>query len=339
MDKNKFQIRLSPSSVQCFRRCPLCYKLSYIDRIKLIREKEALRQGTNWHALFEIAHKAPEKSDLFSVITNYLDKTYEVCPDYIRIEDWEQEKFTLLYSFLAYCNHYQEPQNIIASEIKFEFPLRHPRLRHEISDCVVTGRIDTLIQDGPRIKIKDYKTTSWDIGPGSDFWQNLERQIQPRLYVYALHRMIERGEIEPLVISEVEYDVFKKPGIRPKKIAKKDLITIDKELFYYDTIIEGPVPERETGSMFGARLFNDIVNDPFKYFVRRPITVLAQDIESIEQELYNVYKLIKYCKQNNFWDIDPYSCSKPFKCEYCLLCDQHIDPDKNELPDTYKRGY
>lgn len=387
MAKNKNQIRLSPSAIQSFRACPLRYKLSYIDRIQTVDDKEVLRVGTNWHALFEVAYDAPKGSDLLKVITEYMDKTYEVCPDYIRIEDWEKEKYTLLYSFLAYCDHYREQQEEIASEIKFEFALRHPRLGHEIKNCVITGRIDKLVKNGPRICVKEYKTTGHQINAGSDYWRGLERQIQPRLYVYALYRMIEAGELDPLVVSEVEYDVFKKPDIRPK-IPVKDNIEFNLTGFiYYSTAFEGEVPEMEseemlnartadtgaasskprkpvkkntefvydgftyygqsfdgdvpdieTGIMFGVRLFADIQADPFKYFARRPIVVLAKDIDSIEIELYNIYMLIKYCKKNNFWDVDPYSCSQPFKCEYRPLCDLHINPDVDKLPHTFTKG-
>lgn len=388
MEKNKNQIRLSPSAIQSFRACPRRYKLSYIDRIQTVEDKEVLRQGTNWHSLFEVAYDAPEGANLLDVITEHMNKVYEVCPDSIKIEDWEKEKYTLLYSFLAYCDHYREQQEEIASEIKFEFALRHPRLGHEITDCVITGRVDKLVKNGPRVSVKEYKTTGRQINAGSDYWRGLERQIQPRLYVYALLRMIEAGELDPLVVSEVEYDVFKKPDIRPKipvkdntefnttgfiyygtafdgevpemesegmldaritstgatssklrKPVKKNTELVYDGFIYYGQPFDGDVPDIETGVMFGARLFADIQADPFKYFARRPIAILAKDIKSIEWELYNIYKLISYCKKNKFWDIDPYSCSQPFKCEYQSLCDQNIDPDVDKLPDTFKRGW
>jgi hypothetical protein len=151
--------------------------------------------------------------------------------------------------------------------------------------------------------------------------------------------MIEAGELDPLVVSEVEYDVFKKPGIRPKRPAKKDVEVTDDGFIYYGQSFEGGVPDVETGIMFGVRLYADIQADSFKYFARRPIAILARDIKSIENELYNLYKLISYCKKNNFWDVDPYSCSQPFKCEYRPLCDEHINPDVDTLPDTYTRGW
>lgn len=339
MEKNKNQIRLSPSSIQSFRACPLRYRRQYIDRVNTVEDKEALRVGTNYHAMHEIAYDAPPGINVLDAVIAHLDKTYETCPDYIQIEKWEQEKFTLLYSYLAYCEHYQEPQEIIASEIKFDFPLRHPRLGHDITDCAITGRIDKLIKLGPRISVKEYKTTSWDIGGGSDYWRDLERHIQPRTYVYALHRMIEAGEIEPLIVSEIEYDVFKKPGIRPKKPTKKDVKIVGGGFTYHEQFFEGEVPDIETGAMFGARLYIDITMDPFKYFARRPITVLAQDIAAIEFELYNLYSLIKYCKKNNFFDVHPDSCTRPFKCEYKNLCDIHFNDNEDELPSSYKRGW
>lgn len=339
MTRNKNQIRLSPSAIQCFRACPSRYQKQYVEWINTVADKEALRVGTNYHALHEVAYDVPKGKSVLDAVVAYLDKTYEVCPDYIQIEKWEQEKFTLLYSFLAYCEHYQEPQEVIASEIKFDFPLRHPRLGHEITDCAITGRIDKLIKIGPRISVKEYKTTSWDIGGGSDYWRDLERHIQPRLYVYALHRMIESGELDPLIVSEVEYDVFKKPGIRPKKPVKKDVVVSKDAFVYYEQQFAGEVPDVETGAMYGARLFADIQADPFKYFARRPITVLAQDIASIEFELYNLYNLIKYCKKNKYWDIHPDSCTKPFRCEYKPLCDTRWDMVKDELPSNFKRGW
>ena len=339
MAKNKKQIRLSPSAIQSWRACPYRYKLSYLDHIQLVEEKDALRQGTNWHSLFEFMHEVPDEVDILDAMMGHIDRLYDVCPDYIKIESWEQEKYTLLYAFLAYCDHYREPQETVASEIKFTFPLRHPQTGKTIDDCIITGRVDKLIKIGPRISVKEYKTTSFQINAGSDYWRDLERNIQPRLYVYALQRMIEVGEIDPLIISEVEYDVFKKPGIRPKKPIKKDVELIENGFNYFGTFFEGDVPDIETGMMYGVRLAADIAADPFKYFARRPVVILAKDIESIEQELYSLYKIINYCRRNNFWDKNTGSCSRPFRCEFRSLCEQNIDPDKDELPPTYKKGW
>ncbi len=334
-------IKLSPSAISSFRACGGRYFLGYEERITTVEDKEILRFGSGWHDMQEYRYTVPDCT--IEVMSAYLDERYANCPQSISIEKWEVEKYTLLAAFIAYCEHFQEKEDIISSEQRFELMLRHPQTHVPIRDGKLVGRVDKFKRDGNRVKVKEYKTTGRDISTGSDYWRELEQNIQPRSYVYALHRMIEKGEIDlGAMVGSVEYDVFRRPGIKPKASVKKELVVsgapAGKYIYYGMTfaISNGEIPNIETPPMFFARLLADMKDRPNFYFARREIAIPTKELEDFEQELFNLYRLIKFCRENKAWDFDKSACSSPFHCTYKDICLNNVDITEN-LPPNFTR--
>lgn len=314
-------IRLSASAIAAWRACQRRHHYGYDRYIRPVQEKESLRIGTNWHALHETLWEVDEKY-LVGTMWDYLDKCYEIYPAWISPSMWETEKHTLATAYQAYREYFTEPQDVVSVEEKYELPLINPGTSKRIQDCVLVAKIDKIIKSGPRLAIKEYKTTSKSLTT-SDYWDNLGTKIQSRLYMYMAHRLVEEGILpDDMFISEVEYDVFSKPNIKPKPPTKKELTIMDDTAEYYGETL-GPDYwniDFETPQMFAARLAADMRATPEKYFARRSIGVSISDLDGIEIELYHLYRQMRYVKTHGLWDANPDSCITPFKCQYCSLC-------------------
>lgn len=95
-------------------------------------------------------------------------------------------------------------------EESFEIPLTDPD-GHAVPGWNLVGRTDSIVlfYDSARKKIVEHKTTSQDIRPGSDYWRQLETDLQPSMYVDAA---VAGGHD----VAGVLYDVASKPDVSPE---------------------------------------------------------------------------------------------------------------------------
>ena len=384
MDK----LRLSASAIRTFKLCPLEYYYKYILGIRKIEKPEALRMGSNWHALLEILNtggggvcprcreekefdcplcgttgKLPD--NIWDAIVAELDHAYETIPMGVEQSDWLVEREILLQSVLAYKNLYKDDETI-ATEVPFKLPFIAPDGK-PIMDAILIGKLDRINGDA---KLVESKSTASDLSGDSQFWDSLQLDTQTLLYLSTIQRLQKEGKlstygIKPTdkLINETIYDVWRKPGIKAKNLTqaaskkfaatgeymgKKFGVVLAPEEqggnFYVNEVPaevtpgakEGTFAIRETPGMFGARLADDIVKDPDKYFVRKPVPRTNSDILAFDLELYRIYKTIKAMVKDDLWYRNEHQCRQMGKCDYINECYNQRRLTRDNSPDEFE---
>lgn len=147
-------MRISYSALEIFKRCPLKFKLSQIDKIKTPKSKEALF-GTLIHKILKILHEPgmiiPTEEDILKYFTANWDASI--------YSDEREATFAFAQGIKIlkdyYAKNYPVDFNVLALETPFEVPIESGGEMH-----LITGRIDRVdkIENGS-LEIIDYKTT------------------------------------------------------------------------------------------------------------------------------------------------------------------------------------
>lgn len=339
---------LSASALQTFKACPMRYHGAYDLGIRKIEDSEALRIGTNYHAIQEIA-------DDMDAVMVLLNERYGDVPAHMDKEKLEIERIKLLYTLTGYNWHYQNDDlEVIATEIPFEISVINPETGRALPNVVNRGKIDKFIKLDGLVYVLDHKSTSNAVDSDSRIWKKLNLDTQMNNYVYAARRLQKEGKliqygigIPGPPIAGAYYDCWHKPGISPKKLSQADSKKFVETGQYCDQAFriaanidpiadplyvngicaetepgkgEGTFAIRETPEMYGARLLADIVERPGFYFGRKELTKTDQQIERFEWELYNIYQNIKDMKRTGHWYMCEDQCEATFTCDFIEYC-------------------
>ncbi len=181
------------------------------------------------------------------LVVDYLDKFYADIPANKDRTEWFVERVKVLYGMSAYNWYYSNSQyETIATELKFDLPVKNPRTGRALPHCKLVGKIDKLVRNQNGIPmIMEHKTTSSSMGSDSTFWLNLRLNIQISMYVYAAQQLQLAGDLEmygikatdPL-IQECVFDGLRKPTISPKKLSQKDSKTFVETGEYFEKKFE-----------------------------------------------------------------------------------------------------
>ncbi len=237
-------IKMSATSIGCFKACPKRYFYRYILGLAPIEDSDALRVGTNYHRVQEIydaelggvcecqyAEPVGEPNpscvlcegtgvnpqDPMDTVVRHLNERYAVPPLSKTVEEWETEKITILYTLIGYRWWYEQQDanyTVESLEQSFDIPLLSPITGAKLQGRL-RGKIDRVFACGENRFVHDYKSTSKAIDPDSSFWSHLTLDTQTRLYTYAAKQL-------GLGMCGVLYDAWHKPGIKPKKLSQGD---------------------------------------------------------------------------------------------------------------------
>jgi len=269
-------IHLSASAIRVFKHCTLEFYYKYILGIRKIEEPEALRMGSNWHALLEILNIGPGgrcprckdgeildcrlcngmgklPGNIKDAIVAELNNAYEYPPINIEQEKWEAEREVLLQSIFAYMNLYKDDR-AIATELPFKLPLLKPN-GMPIAGVILIGKLDRI---NSKHQLVESKSTGLNLDGDSQFWDSLNLDTQTLLYLSTAQRMQKEGRLttfgikpsDPL-INETIYDVWHKPKIRPKKLTQKESKEFIEGGMYYGKEFEVIAGTQKNPDMLG----------------------------------------------------------------------------------------
>ncbi len=138
----------------------------------------------------------------------------------------------------------------------------HVKFRFELSPGLeLIGEFDAIGTYQGRRVILERKSSSEDISPGSSYWQRVElSDAQVSLYLLAADRL-------GLGITEILYDVLRKPALRPKK---------------------GETPEA-----FEQRCLETIAETPEHYFQRKILTRLEPERAAHVRDVHGTVRLMQ----------------------------------------------
>lgn len=370
------QIRLSATSIQRFKACPM--RWWYADVLGLrpaAEDSVSLRVGSNWHEIMDTYRTVETEHGAEAATVACLEliaKRYEFCPGFTTPDEWATERETLVALFVGYVWYWQDDRiETIATELGFWFPLHEPTmgLPCRQDQVVRLGHIDALITKDERLMQREYKTTSSDVGAASPYWDRLRLNTQVSMYDLALRDGIAAGsfdiELPDLPIGGCLYDVTRRPSIAPKLMSQADTKAFFATKTYYEEAfeIEGtpedgllvdgwPVGEikegaradtwaiRETPGMFRARLLDDIYARPETYYARREIARTNKQREEFRRELYAVYRAMRHALETGHVFRCEDRCNDFGGCDYRdTIC--HVgnapDPNTGAVPAGLKR--
>lgn len=331
-NNEKQQPRLLTNSMRSkFAACHRAYKIAYKDLVRPAVESEALSFGSAMHGLLELYWKAPGKEpEGWTGIAS-------------RIEDPFRRE-TIKELFIGYMVKWQsdiENYDAVGSEIYFEAPLMNPETGAVSRTWKLAGKIDAIAKERAtgRTVIVEHKTTSCDIGPGSDYWKKIP--IDGQVSGYYVGAQVNGYEAENCV-----YDVIRKPTIKPShsvplldenglKIVVVDETgerALTKKGEPRQSAGEGMtlMVRDETPEEYGARLREDIAARPDYYFARLDVARSSDDLAEYLYDMWAVGREIADAERMGRFSRNPNACSVFGSCEYfdvCTGCASLDDPN------------
>lgn len=375
------ELRLSASANADFQNCQRRYFLSYILDLTKDTEKDSTRQGSRWHGCHEMLEQkagvvCPDCSkheeirpdccvcggtgyvlaDPMDRVARYLNKCYAIVPDNKTREDWELERVILLYSLSGhrwFHSGSEDRWEVVASEVKFEVPVINPTTGRKMPKTVFVGKVDRLVRDRQTglVYVWERKSTGMSI-TSQDYWTGLMQGDQISGYLYGGRYAQACGMLRPYGINPDDppiqgafCDVWHKPDIRPKRVAKADLKTLTETGEYCGTAIAHTAPPKsdepmiETPEMFGARLLADIAERPEHYFAQREVSRTDHELEAFQLRLYKLAKQIRAIEKGDLWCHNLQSCEAKWICEFRDLCRSGVEVGPDDIPAGYRKKH
>ena len=326
--------RLTHSSMATFATCRRKYYLRYVERLKPAVTPTALRLGGAYHHGLEVyANTGSRDEAIKAVRTNYSE-----LPDWAQDEEsmfaWQVECETVVALVDGWIWRWQDDGVVIAEAEKiYQLPIRNPSSSGVSRVHTHAGKRDQLVilPDGC-YALREFKTTSDDISPTSNYWKHLS--IDPQISGY-----FESYAEEGIALDRVLYDVARKPGIRPRKLQKKEKDEVGQTGLWFGQPAE--IVERETPQMYRARLSADIRERPDFYFARREITRLEGDQVEFRHDLWQTHQAIQQSERDNAWPrtgARTKACVGAYgACPFLELCSGGWEPSQG-VPDGFQRG-
>lgn len=261
------------------------------------------------------------------------------------VNNWLALNEAACQALIGYLEYYGADQaTTVATEYEFDLPIRNPLTNRMSRNHRVAGKIDKIVRLPDRQRaVRETKTTSEDISPGSDWWNCLLIDQQISLYVFAAR--------QDHIIDTVQYDVIRRPQQSLSQVPVLDAegkkIVEDengKRVFKKnaeprlspDSKLGWRLKTRtETVAEFGLRVACDIKARPDYYYVRQEIPRLQADLDQFEAEMWQIQQLISSCERLGWWFRNTSACRKPYRCDFCDICFQGYDPVKL-LPPGYR---
>lgn len=327
---------LTASRMGTLLRCPRAHYWQYEIGLRKDTTGKALRFGSAWHRAMEARWKG----------SNYEEALALAIPEGVDLDAYACA--TLAGLLAGYYNFYGDAETFgrLNPEIQFKMSIVGSKT------FTAEGKIDGLgsMTDG-RSGLIESKTTGDSIAPASNFWMRLRFNAQ--VYQYLLAAKANGWDI-----SEVLYDVTRKPCIKPKAVydrdadGKKIVLDVDNKRVFK----KGGKP-RETGDEeqgwkvkehvetpeeYGKRLAADCHARPEFYFVRKEVAIFADDLETFKIQRLALGRMILMFRDFQYSvkihaDAWPRAVSEQ-NCKFCAyqsFCLLNVEVDPNSPPEGF----
>ena len=254
-------IKMSATSIACLKKCPKLYYLRYILGLAPIEDTDALRVGTNYHAVQEIYDAEPggvcegcanmprqvgfadpacppdcvlcggtsvNPDDPMDAVVRHLNERYAVPPLSKTVEEWETEKITILYTLIGYRWWYEQQDadyTVESLEQNFDIPLLSPITGAKLQGRL-RGKIDRVFSAGP------HRHDAERVVGSNRFvhdYKSTSKAIDPDSSFWSHLTLDTQTRLYTYAAAQlglgmcgVLYDAWHKPGISPKKITQGD---------------------------------------------------------------------------------------------------------------------
>ena len=303
--------KLTNSARNKFAACHRAYQLFYVQGKRPVIPSDALGFGTAMHALLEgvwggFSSRAKGDGDggpIFNTGDPYRDMTLKALYEGY-LDRWERDD--------------DERFEKVAAEVYFEAPLMNPETGGISKTWVLAGKIDAIAREksSGKLYIIEHKTTSQDIGPGSDYWRRLA--IDGQVSGYYVGAQANGYDVENCL-----YDVIRKPTIKPYKATPEDKRKYNKDGSLSKTCREFD----ETPEEWYHRLELDIIQRPDYYYARVEVARSADDLTDYLFDMWAVGREIADAQRLGRFSRNPQNCQSYGKCEFFDVCSGCADID------------
>lgn len=220
----------------------------------------------------------------------------------------------------------------ISTEEMFQLPIVNPETGASSRTFTHAGKYDgTILSRREQPWLLEHKTTSEDIeDPNATYWRRLA--IDSQVSGYVLANWQDGRKLEGTL-----YDVIRKPGIRPKKIPKADATHITSSGRYHGFEVPTSIrycvasgQESECDKLFEMRMAREVIDEPNRYYQRRPIPRLDDDLLEYAGELWDVAQTIMDARRTNRHYRNSAACvTFNTPCEFLSICSGHDSTDSD----------
>lgn len=307
--------RLTNSMRSKFAGCHRAYKLAYVDLKRPVVTSEALSFGTAMHELLEHYWKR-EGFGPINTGDEFRDVTLrELFDGYVR--RWLDEDL--------------ENYEPVGAEVYFEAPLMNPETGGMSKTWKLAGKIDAIAREKRtgKVVIVEHKTTSQDIGPGSDYWKKIP--IDGQVSGYYVGAQVNGYDAQDCV-----YDVIRKPAIRPSSsvpvLDDDGLKIVVDEVTGERVMKKDGTPRQSAGEgmklltreelpcEYAERLRDDIYARPDYYYARLNVARSSDDLAEYLFDMWAVGREIADAERMGRFSRNPNACSIYGQCEYFDVC-------------------
>lgn len=323
--------KLTNSARNKFAACHRAYQLFYVQGKRPVIPSDALGFGTAMHSLLEgvwggssSRTKCEGKGGpSFNTGDPYRDMTLKALYEGY-LDRWE-------------CDD-DERFEKVAAEVYFEAPLMNPETGGISKTWVLAGKIDAIAREksSGKLYIIEHKTTSQDIGPGSDYWRRLA--IDGQVSGYYVGAQANGYDVENCL-----YDVIRKPTMYPSKsipmLDEEGLKIVVDEATGERVMKKDGTPRQsaeegmklmvrdETPEEWYHRLELDIIQRPDYYYARVEVARSADDLTDYLFDMWAVGREIADAQRLGRFSRNPQNCQSYGKCEFFDVCSGCADID------------
>lgn len=313
---------LTTSELKAFRRCPREHHIAYRLGYRPVESAGALRFGTLIHLGLEAWWRAPRGEGLDAALAAVDDQA----------DPFDRARARAL--LIGYHARWADEQlEVLAVEAEFRTPLINPATGAASKTFEVAGKIDAVVRElsTGRVMLVEHKTSSDDIGPGSDYWRRLRLDAQITTY-FAGGRALGHD------VAGCIYDVIAKPGQRPGQIPLVDengvKIVVDqagqrvrtkdgKKWRESASTADGYVLQTrpETADEFEARLAAWIAERPNEFYQRGEVVRLAEDEADAAADTWATARAVADAGRLQRYPRNPDACVRWGRnCEFWEVC-------------------
>lgn len=298
--KEKAKRLLTASRLRVARACRRQHRIEYILGYRPLEDAAALRFGSIIHKCLEAWWLMPKGMRLASALG--------ALP--ADIDPFDRARAVAMMT--AYDARWGlETYEVLGVEVEFETELRNPSTGRPSSVWDgLSGKMDVLVKDvAGRTLIIEHKTTTGDVGPGSDYWKKLRMDGQISVYFEGARSLGHS-------VSGCLYDVLAKPQLRPYQPGKTR-------------------KEAETPQEFLVRLTEAYAEDPGKYFQRGEVARLESEMTEALQDIWDLAQELHEAEKAGRAPRNPDACNRWNRmCQWFEVCTGTASLDD---PQRFKR--
>lgn len=329
---------LSASRLSKYMACPEAYRLRYVERIEQEDQGFARQRGSAIHEALDAWRRGRHSAK----------EILGELPGKVRLAGGRDsdvaQMLALVSSYMSLYAGDLDRLEYLSSEAHVYVPVVNPETHEVHPDFVFLVVLDAFIWDenAKAYMALDTKTTSFDIGPGSAYYDKLPMDTQVGAYLMAMRLL--GYPVQTLVYDMIRWS----SQTKPKKLTKKDI----KEVAAGADWFGGAVPDafraaaekaqeeggelRESQQLFTYRLLAAVKDAPDKFFQRVPIYRTDAQTLRFMGRLWSAAETLAFTKKTGNYFQCPSSCLTPFKCDYYGICSTDVT-NLGSLPEGYKR--